>query len=112
MLKQARVDHIISLTDDLIMDSVVTTAANVQTGARSAKTNQKLFKHNHRELKDDECGLFLTINIWGMLFPEQLAQDIGVNNFARVARSCCRLGSTVTTCIDCSVPIFLQHPNL
>ena len=34
-------------------NTVVTTAANVQTGARSAKTNQKLFKHNPRELKND-----------------------------------------------------------
>ena len=34
-------------------NTVVTTAANVQIGARSAKTNQKLFKHNPRELKND-----------------------------------------------------------
>ena len=43
MLFRGRLDYIISVTDDLIMDPVVTTTTNAQTGARSYQINPMLF---------------------------------------------------------------------
>ena len=97
------------------MDPVLTATRNVQTGARSCKTNQMLFAHKSSTLKSHRSGVFLfNIYISGTWFLKIgcLHMILVSTTFQGSDHIVDQFSTVVAARIDCSPPINLQHHNL